>query len=367
MQCHTRRGAAALAVTVVALGAGCGGGDPSLSASPDKVDFGDQDLGKTSAAQTVVVAGDSRDDITIERIAFLGTNTKQFKLADGSECKPDLVVEEDGRCRLAVQFVPSGLGERSARLAVYYDSEESPVEIELEGVSVGEPGVSLGANRLEMGSVLVGQGPRTKQTTLTNTGNAPLDIDSIEVEGDADDFELATATTCSDDAAVPPGETCVVAVAFSPTETGKRSAEVVIEHNAASSPSRIDLAGTGTANANAKISTSSLDFGSIEVGTKSGAKSVKLSNSGGAPLTITGIGIGGANAGEFTLQSGGCTDGTRLDPGQSCTAKVLFAPAAAGDRSATLAIVTDASSNPKEITLTGTGTEPEPEPEEPAS
>jgi hypothetical protein len=356
----TRAVFAAVLCTLALAIAGCGGGDPTLAADPNRVELGDQEVGKRSAAQTVEITNDGRDEVTVERVAFEGPNNKQFLLSDASDCREGTTLGEDEACRLAVQFAPSGLGERSATLVIEYESEESPLEVELQGTGVGEPAVSLGTNRMQMGSVLVGKGPRTQQTTLTNTGNAPLEIDSLAVEGDTDDFKLASATTCSTDTPLPAGESCVIAVAFSPTETGSRSAAVVAEHNAPGSPSRIELTGTGTANANAKVEPSSLDFGTVEVGAKSGTKSVKLSNTGGAPLTVTGIGIGGTNAGDFTLQ-GGCGKGVVLGPGESCSAKIVFSPAAEGKRSATLAIVTDASSNPREIALKGTGSvSPEP-------
>jgi len=339
------------------LASSCGGGEPTLGSDPNRVDFGDQEIGKRSAAQTVEIANDGRDDVTVERIAFEGPNNHQFVLSDASDCREGVELEEDESCRLAVQFAPSGLGDRSATLVIEYESEESPLEVELQGTGAGEPAVSLGTNRMQMGSVLVGKGPRTQQTTLTNTGNAPLELDSIAVEGDTGDFELGSATTCSAGTPLPAGGSCVIAVAFSPTETGSRSAAVVAEHNASGSPSRIELTGTGTANANAKVEPSSLDFGAVDVGAASGAKSVKLSNTGGAPLTVTGIGIGGTNAGDFRLQ-GGCGKGVVLAPGTSCSAKIVFSPAVEGKRSATLAIVTDASSNPKEIALKGTGSAP---------
>lgn len=350
-------GGAVALCTLALLASGCGRDEPGLAADPDQIEFGDEEIAQRSAAQTIVIENTTRDDITIERIAFEGPNNLQFVLADVGDCEKGMTLEGEASCRVGVQFAPSGLGARAARLVIDYESEESPLEVELQGTGVGEPAVSLGANSIQMNSVLVGEGPRKKETTLSNTGNAPLELGSIAIEGDADDFKLGTATTCSTDAPVPAGESCVIAVDFSPTQAGSRSAAVVVEHNASGSPSRIELSGTGTANANAKVEPSSLDFGTVDIGSKSGTKSVKLSNTGGAPLVITGIGIGGTNAGDFTLQ-GGCADGVELGPGASCTAKIVFAPTRSGKRSATLAIVTDASSNPKEIALKGTGDVP---------
>lgn len=103
------------------------------------------------------------------------------------------------------------------------------------------------------------------------------------------------------------------------------------------------------------LSATALDFGVAGVGTPSGAQTVRITNTGAAPLTITTATRDGAAAGDFALGDDGCT-GTRVAPGAGCTVAVTFTPAAAGPRSARLAFADDASGSPHTVALSGTGT-----------
>jgi hypothetical protein len=344
--------------------AACGRNDPALSADPDEIEFGDGQIGQRGTAERVTIENDDRDDVTIERITIEGQHPKSFVLADLGDCVVGTTLDRRGSCELGVQFAPTGAGLRAATLVVDYGGEEGPLEVALTGTGAGEPAVTLGTNRLDMGDVLVGEGPRTKETTLTNSGNAPLAISSIAIDGDPD-FELARSTTCSTDDALPAGETCTLAVAFSSTELGERQATLVVEHDAAGSPSEIQLTGNGTGNPKAAVEPTSLGFGSVTVGNKASAKTVTLSSNGKASLELVELGVGGTNDDDFSIEGGSCGQGQTLDPGESCTVKVVFAPLRTGSRSATLVVLTSASSTPKEVALKGTGTAPAPEPPPP--
>jgi hypothetical protein len=78
--------------------------------------------------------------------------------------------------------------------------------------------------------------------TLTNTGNATLNIASMSLSGtNAADF--SGSSTCP--SSVSAQGSCTISVTFTPTATGARSASVSIADNAGSSPQTISLSGTG--------------------------------------------------------------------------------------------------------------------------
>jgi Cep192 domain 4 len=78
-----------------------------------------------------------------------------------------------------------------------------------------------------------------------------------------------------------------------------------------------------------------------------------LTNSGGGPLTITGIAKAGTNAVEFTA-TGSCVGASvTVAAGGTCTLGAAFTPMAAGMRTAILTLQSNAATNPT-ITLTGT-------------
>ena len=101
------------------------------------------------------------------------------------------------------------------------------------------------------------------------------------------------------------------------------------------------------------LSANSIDFGSQPTGTTSAARTVTLTNSGDATLTISSVTMTGPNSSEFH-QSNTCS--APLGPGASCAITATFTPQATGTRSATIAIADNAPGTPHTIALTGAGT-----------
>jgi subtilisin-like proprotein convertase family protein len=99
------------------------------------------------------------------------------------------------------------------------------------------------------------------------------------------------------------------------------------------------------------VNPTAIAFGGVEVGETSAAQTVTLTNNGSAALTIASITGSGA---PFTVNTTG-TDLT-LDPAQSTTFSVTFAPTTATTSNGTVSIVSDAPGSPHTVTLSGTGT-----------
>jgi hypothetical protein len=79
-----------------------------------------------------------------------------------------------------------------------------------------------------------------------------------------------------------------------------------------------------------------VDFGTLDVGMASDPQAVVLSNDGNAALTVVNF---STNAPEF-LQPEGCTPGTTLSPGGSCTLSMQARPSTAGSHPGDLFIST---------------------------
>jgi hypothetical protein len=105
----------------------------------------------------------------------------------------------------------------------------------------------------------------------------------------------------------------------------------------------------GTISSYATASPASIVFGTQTVGTTSAAQSVTLTNNGPGTTNISGILISGDYA-----QTNTC--GPTLDPGNSCTINVSFAPASSGPRIGRLTINDDAAIAPQTVSLCGIGT-----------
>jgi hypothetical protein len=94
-----------------------------------------------------------------------------------------------------------------------------------------------------------------------------------------------------------------------------------------------------------------VSFAVQPVGT-SATRAIQVRNTGGEPLRVSSVSLGGTDPGDFATD-GGC-QGVPLDPGASCAIGVTFTPAAAGQRSATLTI--DYGTGSTVVPLSGNGT-----------
>jgi hypothetical protein len=98
----------------------------------------------------------------------------------------------------------------------------------------------------------------------------------------------------------------------------------------------------------AQVSTATIIFASQSVGTTSGSQAITMTNLGAAQMALGSVTI----SGDFA-QSGSCSV---IAPGASCSLAVTFAPTAAGARTGTLSIVSNAAGSPYVVNLSGTGT-----------
>jgi hypothetical protein len=102
----------------------------------------------------------------------------------------------------------------------------------------------------------------------------------------------------------------------------------------------------------ASVSPSFLAFATQTVGTASSSQTVTVTNSGSAPLTISGTSVSGNNPADFAVSSG-CPG--NVAPQSSCSLTVAFTPGDTGTRSASLVLNTNASSSPSNVALAGSG------------
>jgi hypothetical protein len=123
-----------------------------------------------------------------------------------------------------------------------------------------------------------------------------------------------------------------------------------VADNAAGSPQKTALSGTGTT---AKLSPVSLGFSTRAIGTTSATKKITLTNVGTTTLVVTSIVITGPNAGDFAQTH---TCGSSLAAGASCSISVVFKPTGSGTRTAAVSVTDNAAGSPQKASLRGFGT-----------
>ena len=327
---------------------------PVVTVAPANAMFGAQEVGSTSSAQSMTLTNTGNAALSISTIALSGANAGDF--GQTSTCPASLAA--GAACSIAVVFAPTRTGTRTASVQVTDNAGDSPQSVGLSGTGTG-PAVSLSPSSLAFGSQLTGSSSAAKSVTLTNSGTAPLSISGVGVTG-ANGGDFAESDNCPvAPATVAAGGTCTISVTFNPTATGSRTGSVQITDNASDSPQSLVLGGTGVAPAPAvSLSPSTLAFGSQLTGSSSAAKSVTLTNSGTAPLSISGVGVTGANGGDFAESDNCPVAPATVAAGGTCTISVTFNPTATGSRTGSVQITDSASDGPQSIGLSGTGVAP---------
>lgn len=322
-----------------------------LGNTPTSLSFATTTVGATSAAQTVTVYASLKSGNSISGLAV--TTTGDFARSGGT-CVS--AVGTGASCTVLVTFTPTAGGARSGSLSLWHANTLTPIAIAMSGTGGGAataPVAAIAPASIALAATAIGASSAAQNVTVSNTGNAALSLTAITL-GNSADFVIAGGT-CSAGGSVASGSSCTVSVAFRPAvgAAGARSGTLSIAHSAAGSPGSVALSGTATAAAApSALLTSLLGFGSVNVGTASPAQTATLSNSGTAPLTISTV---STSSSEFTVGSGSCAAGASVAAGSSCSVNLVFTPAAAGARSASLTIMHNASGGQSTAGLTGAG------------
>jgi hypothetical protein len=102
---------------------------PGLNLNPTSVTFNTQNIGTTSAAQSVTLTNNGTAALTISGITVSGTNASDF--AQTNTCGSSLAA--NASCTVSVTFKPTVAGTRSANVTVTSNAPNSPQSVALSG------------------------------------------------------------------------------------------------------------------------------------------------------------------------------------------------------------------------------------------
>jgi hypothetical protein len=311
-----------------------------INLNPTSLTFSDQPLGTTSLAQAVAVTNRGTAALNITGVTPTGTNANDFTPVNG--CGPALAAGQN--CSISVTFQPKGTGPRTATLSISDNGPGNPHTVGLTGTGTA-PAVTLSSPGLDFGKQAINtqSGPQT--VTLTNSGTAPLHVSAI-TPMDANAGNYIRTDTCAT-TPVPPGGNCTITVTFKPTATGVLPATINIADDGPGSPHKVSLTGTGTAPA-LTLNPPKLDFDAQNLNTPSSPRTVTVTNSGDADLSISEIDLLSTDFSQVNT----CT--VPVSPKGTCNINVTFKPSDSGSRAAQIVIKDNASGNPHAVPLTGT-------------
>lgn len=333
----------------------------AVGITPASKDFGGQQEGTQSDPQTFTIKNTGDAALGITTVSVAGADAAAFT-EQNDQCEGSAVAAGDS-CTVGVVFAPNSTGAKSAVLQVQSDASTSPDDARLTGKGTA-PEASVSPGSLDFAQQRVDTTSDPAETlTVSNDGDAPLDVQDVQVTGDEADQFSSDGTDCTDEA-VAAGDECEISVTFSPDSAGDKNATLTITDDADGSPREIPLSGTGTV-PEASLSPNSVDFGNQQERTRSEPETFTVENTGDAALVIEAVSVAGADAAVFIEQSDQC-EGSAVAAADSCTVGVIFAPDSTGEKNALLRIESNASTTPDDAQLTGTGTAaPTPPPDDP--
>jgi len=247
---------------------------------------------------------------------------------------------------LSVQGVSTGTGTSAVYYAVGQNASTKSRTLTItagcetftvnqEGTAASNPAPTITA--LQPAGATAGGAAFT--LTVTGTGFVSGSVVSFNGKAETTTYISATQLTAPIAAAEIATSGVVPVVVTNPAPGGGSSNTVNFTISSGSGPA-------------VTLSPTSLAFSSTTIGTKSAAKNVTLTNAGSSSLTISSIGITGANAADFSETN---TCGASLASGANCTIAVTFAPVSAASFSAILSVADNASGSPQTVALTGAG------------
>jgi putative cofactor-binding repeat protein len=200
----------------------------TMSLSFSSIAFGDQQLGTSTAPQTITLMNTGSTPLFLAFSIngdFSQTNNCGTAVAAGANCG------------INVTFTPTAPGLRTGALIIADNALGSPQSVSLSGTGLG-PSMSLSSTILTFAGQFIGTTSTTQPVTLSNTGNAPLNFTSGTISGD-----FTQTNNCA--RSVSPGGSCTINVGFAPKAEGTRTGAITISDNALGSPQTVSLRGTG--------------------------------------------------------------------------------------------------------------------------
>ncbi|HEY9646468.1 MAG TPA: choice-of-anchor D domain-containing protein, partial [Chroococcidiopsis sp.] len=228
----------------------------ALKVEPSRLNFGRQSVERPSAPQSLTLTNTGTLPIVLKGVSPLGEHRFDFQV---SNTCTDVTLAPGKTCTVEVTFNPLGTDTRSATVAIAGlpvdpatpEPEQRLWTIPITGVGVATSStptptatLQLDPARVSFGAQTVDSRSEPRTLTLSNSGNATLQLGEIAPVGD-DASQFAVVNDCG--RSLPAGAECVVTVRFTPSAEGDRSAYLSIPNSASATPRLVSLTGTGTA------------------------------------------------------------------------------------------------------------------------
>ncbi len=203
---------------------------PAVGLTSTSLTFVAQLVGTTGDSQIVTLTNTGSASLNFSSIVASGD------FAQTNDCGTSVAAAAS--CTITVSFTPTGDGIRNGEVILSSNDPNSPQSILLTGEGIGVvSSLTLSASSLTFADQLCTTTSSAQNVTLTNTGNAVINISSIFASG-----EFTVTNDCG--ASVAAAASCTITVSFTPKVIGARTGSVTIVTDAPGSPHGIELSGT---------------------------------------------------------------------------------------------------------------------------
>jgi hypothetical protein len=325
----------------------------SLSIAPVTQAFGSTAVGSSGSPATSTITNSTGKTVNLSA----GSLTDSTDFTQSDNCNGS--VASGSACTVAFAFMPQTTGALTSTYSIHdVNNPGSLLTVTLSGTGTAAPAPQAILSPTSLAfTALTNAATGNQNVTLSNPGNATLNISSVVISGvNATSFTIAS-NNCG--TALAAGGKCTIAIGFPAASAGTYSATITVTDNAAPTMQTVILSGTVNGIGQATLTPASIDFGNVTQGTTATSQTFTLANVGTASYSITSIALTGANSSSFTIAANTC--GTAVAPGSTCSIAVNFAPSATTHQTASLTVID--SLGTQTSSLSGVGIAPPPPPD----
>jgi len=285
---------------------------PDISIAQTSIEFGGIKVGK-KATKTLKITNNGTGNLVITLSGLEGTD---FSIQGSTT----VTIKGKKSYSLRVVFMPESAGSETATLRITSNDPDTPIlDIPLSG---GPPDTIPPSVPQNLSAIAVS----SNQINLTwNASSDNVGVKGYKTYKGGVYLKSVTGTSTSDTGLNANTQYCYTVSAY----------DVVGNESEQSSQ-----ACATTPKPEIIVDPITLSFGSAPVGRESTPREVKVSNGGTGHLSIGTINLGGANPDQFSKVSDSCSSES-LASTESCTVRVSFRPTSAGEKSATLIILSN--------------------------
>jgi Ca2+-binding RTX toxin-like protein len=316
---------------------------PAITVTPTTLAFGNQTVNTISAAQLITVRNTGITNLVVGPVT---SSTTDFTATPAAGCAS---IPRGAACTVSVTFNPASTGAKTATINIASNASPVPSSVTVTGTGT-PPVITLSSNSLTFATQNAGTTSAIQTITVRNVGTANVNLTTVVISGpNANQF---TQTNTCANTVLRAGRTCTISVRFAPPTVNTAGVKTaVITLNSSVGPSSASLSGTAATPATIGPLASAA-FGRHPLNSTTTA-TVLVTNTGTGPLSVNGVAISGAGSAAYTTDLGTCASGPVAPLGGTCRVNVTFHPTVTGTFNAILTITSNASNNPRSVSVSG--------------